>query len=265
MTTNTSRGLYFKPEISDTRDLQGLLSDNMFRADVFHKPRMVTQATRPTGPYTGEKIFETDTRQLLVRRQGTWQHIGIPRWFNQTKHYTGQLMEYATEEMLLRMASSGLARRCMAMGGTTATKRHEARYSRGTTQSIPNNTVTPIEFSTTQYDSTDIEATVNNSLFTIKRSGLWKISAGVRFPSSASSTGERLLSIQQDPNGTPVTLATRRDTSTSYGVTLQCSTHQRLAIDDQINAVCLQITGAAQNLDPAFGQYIHISFTWMRP
>ena len=35
-----------------------------------------TSATRPSGPYTGQMIYETDTKNFFIYDGGTWVSVG---------------------------------------------------------------------------------------------------------------------------------------------------------------------------------------------
>lgn len=74
MATNTSRLALRKPDDVDAVDQELDLNANFDKIDVNMGRRVVTSATRPAGAdrYTGQLIYETDTRRSLIFDGTIW-------------------------------------------------------------------------------------------------------------------------------------------------------------------------------------------------
>jgi hypothetical protein len=76
MSTNTSRLALLKPDGSETVNVGTQVNANFDVIDLNMNFRVCTSSTRPSSPYTGQSIFETDTGNSYVRSAtGTWVQL----------------------------------------------------------------------------------------------------------------------------------------------------------------------------------------------
>jgi hypothetical protein len=73
-TTTTKLGLT-KPDFVDVVDITDL-NNNADALDAAVGSTIVTSATRPVSPFTGQVIFETDTGRSFVWDGSAWQSAG---------------------------------------------------------------------------------------------------------------------------------------------------------------------------------------------
>ena len=73
-TTTTKLGL-IKPDLVENVDI-GKINDNMDDLDAAAGASIVTFATRPASPWTGQVIYETDTENSFVWSGSAWFSLG---------------------------------------------------------------------------------------------------------------------------------------------------------------------------------------------
>jgi hypothetical protein len=74
--TNTTRLALYKPNAADDINVDTDLNGNLDSIDLNMNYRVCTSSTRPSSPYVGQSIYETDTGKILFRTNaGTWQEI----------------------------------------------------------------------------------------------------------------------------------------------------------------------------------------------
>ncbi|GAX54752.1 hypothetical protein [Streptomyces olivochromogenes] len=74
--TNTSRLVLYKPNAADDINVGTDLNANLDSIDLNSNYRVCTSSTRPSSPYVGQSILETDTGKILFRtNSSTWQEI----------------------------------------------------------------------------------------------------------------------------------------------------------------------------------------------
>jgi hypothetical protein len=74
MATNTTKLGLIKPDLTDIVDI-GDLNDNADDIDAAVGAAIVTSTTRPTSPWTGQIIYETDTNNTLVWDGTAWEAV----------------------------------------------------------------------------------------------------------------------------------------------------------------------------------------------
>ena len=213
----------------------------------------------------GQLIRESDTGNFLVHNGTAWQHASIPVVTSTAQilvPYEGQVILNTTDQMLYRRAGTTWTA-FAALGGTTAPTSHEAYYYNGAVQSIPNVTDTQLTFPTNAYASSSDDVTANASFntFTVNRTGLWVISAGVRIV--AGTSGERHLFLGL----TNMLIANRlagQSVASSIGTSLNVGTEARLGSGSVVLAGVFQSSGLARNTE-IVGLSVHISLAWIRP
>jgi hypothetical protein len=149
----------------------------------------------------------------------------------------------------------------------TANTLHEARYEQTSAQSIPNLTDSKVWFNSAVTTSADVTASgTNNTDFLLNRSGLWRVSACIRY--NTGSGGERHLFAA---TGTVLgTLANRfmgsSDAAVGVGAgNLSASTEIRVAASTSVFVGTFQSNGGTLAIDTGFGHMNHIALTWLRP
>ena len=75
MATSTTRLGLTKPGYTDAVDIADI-NDNMDDIDAAIGASVVTSTTRPSSPYTGQIIYETDTALTLVWDGDSWEAAG---------------------------------------------------------------------------------------------------------------------------------------------------------------------------------------------
>lgn len=216
-------------------------------------------SARPSNPFSGQAIWETDTKRFLIWNGSQWIHHSIPVITATSQilaPYEGQIVFNNTDDMLYRR-TSGVWVAFAACGDTL----HEGRYYQNTGQSIPNTTDTVLTFETTAYTTADVTRGAGFDTFTVNRAGLWAINAGYRIGSGTA--GERHLFIAL--NGTAVGNRLAGDTAeTGLTCSLACSVDARLSVNDVIRAGYFQSSGASRT-GAVSGQSSFIALTWLRP
>lgn len=267
MATFTTRLGLTKPELIDNFE-ETDLGSNFDMLDQAVGAELVFDSENYFEQYfEGKRILETGTSNhlILAPSSGAWQKQTIPivsATGDITAPYTGQLIYNTTDAFIYRYTGSAWV--AFASGGDTS-KLHEARYYNDAAQSLADATVVTLQFPDIQYSSADVTASgTGNSVFTLNRAGVWRISANVRIVSATGTNGERLISIRELTNAS-ATLASSRDTSQTIPVTLNCSTTKRFAVNSQVDIVAFQQSTAARNTEPVFPKMIHIALTWLRP
>jgi hypothetical protein len=180
--------------------------------------------------------------------------------------YAGQLIVNATDNMIYEYNGTawvGVA----AMGGSSATQRHEARYEHKVTMNFTTSTDTKIKFDTAVTTCDDVVASgTGNTDFALNRAGLWLITAGLRYNGNAGA-GERHIFMQ---TGTVFNTANRFGSMAvanvgSVPVTVTCSSAIRVTSGTSICVAGWQNCGATLGTDVGFGGTDHVSMTWLRP
>ncbi|SDZ59111.1 hypothetical protein SAMN05216215_11206 [Saccharopolyspora shandongensis] len=227
----------------------------------------VTDATARSGvasPYAGQAVYRLDTKRVEVHDGTDWRVPSIPvvaATSEISNPITGQLIMLSPTNIVQRWTGSTWVD-AFPIGGTTNATRHEARYYRTTTQSIPNNIDQRVHLPDADYLSDDVSSTAvgNGTEFTLNRTGLWQLSANIRFVSTGSAA-ERAVAIAGSP--TASRYAQAASDQTGEPCSLSCTTTRRFNAGDKVSMWAYQNTGAAVNLDQ-LGNGVNMSLTWLR-
>lgn len=126
-----------------------------------------------------------------------------------------------------------------------------ARVFHNTTQSIPNNASTLVNFNSERFDTDTIHDTVtNNSRLTCKTAGVYLIVGHLGY--AANGTGERVAQILL--NGTTAIVTESGVPTSSNQFRLTATTVYSLALNDFVQLVAYQTSGGALNTE-AGGNY----------
>lgn len=133
---------------------------------------------------TGSLFYETDTHNSVTWNSSQWEHSSIPVVASTAAilaPYGGQLVLSAADNLIYKYNGSAWVG-CVAVGGSTAATRHEARYYQATPQSgLVAGTATAMTFDTAQYSCNDVTPSgTGNNLFTLNRDGNWRITWSYR-------------------------------------------------------------------------------------
>lgn len=263
MSTSTTRLGLVKPAVTEDYDVS-VFNANADKADAAVGRTVCTSTTRPSSPYLGQQILETDTGNQLTRTATNWFHEGVPVVAALTDillPYTGQRVFLTTDNtMYQRTATPAWLPWMPGPAGTTAATRHEGAYAASVAQAITNGLNTPVAFATTSVDTalvTKATSGVGHS-FTLTRAGIWAIEATVRYASVAVG-GERYAEIVV---GSTVLQAQGANAAGNTSpITLNVGVEERLASGSVMTVRTFQGTGSSQNLDAA---WTRVTFTWIR-
>jgi len=136
-------------------------------------------------------------------------------------------------------------------------------YYNTAVQSIPNVADTQLAFPTNAYNSSSDDVTPNASFnaFTVNRTGLWIISAGVRIVAGTSGERHLFLALTNMLIGSRLAGASA---ASSVPTSLNVGTEARLSAGSVVLAGAYQSSGAARNTE-IVGLSVHMSLAWIRP
>jgi hypothetical protein len=259
MATFTTRLGLRKPAGTDNINVSTDIDADYDLIDANVGTTVCTSSTRPSSPFSGQTIFETDTKRFLVWTGTQWLHHSIPVVTATSQivaPFDGQIIFNNTDDLIYRYNGSAWVG-VVATGDTL----HECRYYQNTGQSIPNAADTVITYETTAYTTADVTKGASHDTFTINRAGLWAISVGFRIGSGTS--GERY--IFSCLNGTAIgNRLAGESAETGLTCALSASCEARLAVNDVIRGVFFQSSTAART-GSVSGQASFISLAWLRP
>lgn len=201
---------------------------NMTKIDGWVGVFFCTSSTRPATPFTGQLIFETDTRLFSMYDGSAWIQF-------------------------------------LAAGGATV---HEVEYNQTVAQSIPSGTDTPLNFDSAILTSVDITratatgGSIANGKMTLNRAGLWAIDVGMRMVSASTFSFGVWVGVD---NSSAFRLG--EDFQNSGGVgNIGCNVGivRRFGAATALNAYAWQNSGSAKNTDIA-GGCTHFRAAWLRP
>jgi len=229
MSTTLSRTGLVLPAASESCDVS-IINNNMQKVDGAVGTFFCTSSTRPSSPFQGMQIFETDTRMFAFYEGSSWiQYLGA--------------------------------------GVGAANTVHEAEYSASATQSIPSGTDTPVAFPTLVTAGADVTigtsttGSIANAKYTLTRAGLWLVTATVRMQSAASQSGGIWLGL--DGGTTRLGESIESSGGTSSGG-FNVAAFRRMGVNTALNVYAWQSSGSAKNTDPLNGSN-RIAFAWLRP
>lgn len=183
-----------------------------------------------------------------------------------TSPYTNQVILETTDLVLYRYTGS-VWEAFLALGGTTAATRHEARYEKTTSQTINSSTDTKVSFPTAATTSDDVTPSgTGNTDFAINRGGVWRVSATLRLAGNGADDVTLFAS-----TGTVIGTLTNRFVMQAVSIegttapSLSISTDIRLTAGSSVFIGAYQNSGVGVGTDTIFGKTNHIALTWMRP
>lgn len=143
----------------------------------------------------------------------------------------------------------------------TAEETPYAKYTRSTSQTIPNATVTDVVFNVAEveHDDVDADSPSTPTVFTLNRAGVWLIAAQVSF--SANNSNSRLLFIT-DTTGTPFYGQTQVTAVPSVETICQALAVERFTVGQTIKCRVRQLSTVSLTLVADLAQ---VTFTWMGP
>lgn len=138
-----------------------------------------------------------------------------------------------------------------------------ARYRAGVAQTINNGVVTAVQFPTADNTTADVTASgAGNSVFTLNRTGVWRISANLAIEAPSGGNGYRALSIGNTALTTRY--AEQSMTTSSTSATLNVSVERPFTAAQAISVAMYHESGANKNT-LAIEELVSISLTWLRP
>ena len=228
MSTTLSRTGYVLPVGTENFDVN-IVNANMTKVDAQIGALICTSTTRPSSPYGGQTVFETDTQMFAFWNGSAWIQF---------------------------------------MGPTNGTVVHEVEYNQTGVQSIPSGVDTPLGFDsaiTTSADVTRGTATgggIANGKFTLNRAGLWTIDASVRL--QTASTFSAGIWIGLDNSGAFRLGGSMQNSGGNANIETTVSFTRRFGAATALNVYCWQNSGSAKNTDP-FAGCTHFRAAWLRP
>jgi hypothetical protein len=118
----------------------------------------------------------------------------------------------------------------------------------GSTQTIANNTVTPLTFTDSRWDTGGMWDSTDPNRLTCRVAGLYAIGGGVRW--SANATGIRQLYVLRNNVSIAVQL-TNAVTGVGQTTNMAIATHYELAVGDVMQLSVRQTSGGALDIDGA--------------
>jgi hypothetical protein len=213
------------------------------------------------GAADGMQIYRTDKDWVEIYEggAGAWRVQSVPITSNLadiTAPVTNQLALLSTDGMVYRYTGS-LWRGVMH----TVDGAGQARYQAGTTQNVPNTTDTKINFPVAQYTSADFSIAGNNTI-TCNRAGLIRVSASLRFGSSAGS-GEVFMFL-----GDGALSTTRYAIDSKFStnpISMAIADELRVAAGATLSLYVWQSGGGARTTDITdAGGSNHLAVSWLR-
>ncbi len=219
-----------------------------------------------------ERVVADERRRLddfittVLGRSGAHRPIPVVTSTGQiTSPYTGMLILNTTDMLLYRWDGAAWVG-CLAVGGTTAATRHEARYESTTTYTINNATDTKLRFHTAITTSDDVTPSgTGNQDFLLNRGGLWRVSVGQRMNANGADEVTAFLS-----TGTNIVTLTNRFAEQTVSIegsiapAMSVSTEIRVAAGTSVFAGLWHNAGVGVGTNVSFGAANHIALTWLR-
>jgi hypothetical protein len=228
MSTTLTRTGYVLPVGTEQCDVN-VVNANMTKVNDQIGALFCTSTTRPSTPYAGQTVFETDTQLFAFWTGSAWIQF---------------------------------------IGPTNGSAVHEVEYNQTAIQSIPNATDTPLNFDqavTTSADVTRATATggsIANGKFTLNRAGLWTIGAGSRMQTASGASAGIWIGL--DNSGAFRLGGSMQNSGGAANVEASVSFTRRFGAATPLNVYAWQNSGSAKNTDP-FAGCIHFRAAWLRP
>lgn len=228
MSTTLTRSGYVLPVGTEQCDVN-VVNANMTKIDAQIGALICSSTTRPTTPYTGQIVFETDTQMFAFWTGSAWIQF---------------------------------------VGPTNGTTVHEAEYNQTAIQGIPSGVDTPLNFDSPVTTSADvIRATatggsIPNGKFTLVRPGLWAVDASMRIASA--STFSSGIWIGLDNSGAFRLAGSMQNSGGAANIETTVSFIRRMGANTPLNVYAWQNSGSQKNTDP-FSGCTHFRAAWLRP
>lgn len=267
MSTNTTRLGLVKPAPAEDYDV-GVFNANADKVDAAVGRISVTSGTRPSAPWNGQSIRETDTGNELFHNGTTWVHEGVPTVTALAQilaPYALQMVYLTTDNTVYQRNAANTAWVAMLPGGVVATPtaatRHEAEYRNAASQVIANAGNTRISFDQTVTESALVTRnTVNpGHTFTLNRAGMWVIQGTVRYQAGVGGAGERYM--ESRVNTSTVLGAQGGPGAAGVPTTMTINTSRRFAAGDVFEVQAYQSSGSTLGTDATAGWH-NIRFAW---
>ncbi|MCW0215225.1 MAG: hypothetical protein OJJ54_17855 [Pseudonocardia sp.] len=143
----------------------------------------------------------------------------------------------------------------------------QGKYRRSTNQSIPTGVFTAVVLDTVVSRSGDLQINPSTGVVTLLRSGLWSISASMRFADIGGGKAEMLVSDPANVSGgttSDILAAQTMPFVTGNEIHGSCSSHERLPAGKQLALFAYQNSGSAKNVIPA-ANGTSLSLVWVGP
>lgn len=245
MATTTTRLGLRKPAGADQVNVTTDLDNNYDLLDNAAGALICTSSTRPSAPFSGQFIHESDTHNNLTSNasapaSGSWRHATVPvvsALAQVVAPYTNQLVVLSTDGFIYRYTGTGWV-------AYSSTKPVFSGYS-SAALSVPTGFAT-VPLNSENFDSHNAHDLVTNpSRWTCPVAGYYTVS-GVLNKDTNWTTGNWAACIYK--NGVIVPRGAQFLTSAS-SLRLVTPTRQLfLAVNDYIELACYQDTGVAQSL-----------------
>ena len=228
MSTTLTRTGYVLPVGTEQCDVN-VVNANMTKVDSQIGALFCSSSTRPSSPYAGQTVFETDTQLFAFWTGSAWIQF---------------------------------------IGPTNGSTVHECEYNQTVIQGISTGVDTPLNFDqavTTTPDVTRSTATggsIPNGKFTLNRSGLWAIDAGFRI--ATASTFSSGIWIGLDNSAAFRLGASFQNSGGAANIETSVSFTRRFGAATPLNVYAWQNSGSQKNTDP-FAGCIHFRASWLRP
>jgi hypothetical protein len=262
MSTTTTRLGLVKPAGTEAYDVN-VVNANSDKVDAA-MPLSVTSTTRPSSPYAGQVIHESDTSEILVRNaaNSAWLTVGVST---------------ATAGRIARRDASGrLAVATPAATGDAATKGYVdavqnvpvCTVTRNTSQSATTATWTTISWSAEREDTDAMWAvSPNPTRVTVTKAGIYALNFQGSFDASTAGTtrGSRLV---KNGSATPLPgteLLHPLPSGSTRLPPVHTSTVERLAVNDYIEVMVYQDSGGALGFGGTTKYEMIFSAVFIRP
>ena len=257
------------PDYNDTADVT-IVNNNFTKIDSQIGYSICTSSTRPSAPYTGQPIYETDTGLRRYWSGSAWitfsREMQVVTSATRPASPVNGTRIYETDtQMFAIYQGSTWVEHSPASNGSTV---HEAEYHQTSGQNIASGTDTPISFDTGDTITADVTRgtatilSVANAKYTLNRPGLWCIEAGLRLQNANTFSHGLWLGIDNSGAFRFAENFVNAGGTTLQGMGVKCM--RRFGAATPICAYGWHSSGAGKLTD-GVSQGTHIRLTWIRP
>lgn len=221
-----------------------------------------------TSPYTGLTVWRTDAFFTETYTGSGWRadsNPSVTAFADLATYisapYTGMLAYVVNDGALYRYTGSAWLLVSYMLGGLS-----NCRWRATSAQTITNNNDTKARFHQNTESSSIVTASLtDNQDFALNRTGLWLITASVRFSGNVN-LGERNVCIVKSTDVVGTRYAQQSAfPSASNACPLSVSTTRRFTSGDKISILLFQNSGVSIATDFTFGEAFYVSFVWLGP